>query len=227
MGVCSGGGLVTRSYHTPPLNEIQARCTHLFILVEDTGSEGTECSSEASLTATNWPPGRAADSHLFSKLPCDGTATIIYIMPYIRRPLRWKARGSSWRPGLQARIVGTIPLPSPEKRGASGDEPDPPLPPIFIARPSLAPISPPHVQCARAHAARAASAHRGRPSPSISVFSLLIPRVCLAGFGCEPRRSDKGFVHVKLEAALEAESRWGGCVPPPRSVFGMSARLIH
>ena len=38
------------------------------ILVEDTGSEGTECSSEASLTATNWPPGRAADSHLFSHL---------------------------------------------------------------------------------------------------------------------------------------------------------------
>ena len=44
------------------------------------------------------------------------------------------------------------------------------------------------------------------------------PAVCLAGFGCEPRRSDECFVFVKLEAALEAESRCGGACRPPLNV---------
>ena len=65
---------------------------YYIILVEDTGSEGTECSSEASLTATNWPPGRAADSHLFRNCRATNSDHNIYYVKLDKKKSAEKTR---------------------------------------------------------------------------------------------------------------------------------------
>ena len=207
MGRCRRGGNVDR---------IEGWQRSHNILVEDTGSEGTECSSEASLTATNWPPGRAADSHLFSKLPCGATATIkhnIYYAIYSSPP-PLESSGielEAWSSSSDRRYD---PPPQPreawrERRRAR------PAPAAHFQRLALPCAHLPPARSVRArHAARVGPAHRGplfarsmcaHRSPPPFVSQILDVRGDI---------SDKDSAQLKLEAALDVKWRYRGAAHP-------------